>query len=161
MATESGFKPVPYTADTLPPATTIRFDVTIDQDHPLGQFTGISGLNANYDVLEHNEAGQNAYAHQLPGRLKYSTVVLTKPIDHDSGKLAEWFSTVEPWKARPKATIRAFDANISKVIATWVVKDVWPVRYTGPTFSTTTNIRGAVAYESIELAHTGFTVTVG
>ena len=39
-------------------------------------------------------------------------------------------------------------------IALWNLTGVWPVKYTGPSFNTTTN---GVASESLEISHTGFT----
>lgn len=133
------------------PATGIRFEVRID-GVDLGSFTACEGLGAEYEVFEYQEGGQNAYVHRLPGRLKYSTVRLTRPVDESSGRLAAWFSSFQQSVKRHTASISAFDGQGNQ-IAQWNLGGLYPARWTGPGFSAEGN---AVAKETLELAHNGF-----
>src|SRR5918995_1783159 len=133
------------------PATGLRFEVRIDGVE-LGSFTGCEGLGAEYEIFEYQEGGQNAYVHRLPGRLKYSTIRLTRPVDESSGQLAAWFSRLQQSVQRHTASITAFDAQRNQ-LAQWNLADLYPARWTGPGFSSDGNV---VAKETLELAHNGF-----
>lgn len=140
--------------------TTLHFDVTID-NLDLGSFTGIDGLTAQYEVKTYAEGGENGYVHQLPGRLSYGTVKLTRPLgeptttDTARTPLTAWFRTFAEKGTfiRHTASIIAFDGN-RKRLAQWNFTGVWPVKYAGPSFSTDS---GKVATEVFEFAHDGFT----
>ena len=62
------------------PAIGLRFEVTVD-GIDIGSFTGCEGLGAEYEVFEYQEGGENGYVHRIPGRLKYTPVKLTRPLD--------------------------------------------------------------------------------
>jgi len=133
------------------PAIGSRFEVKID-GVDIGSFTGCEGLGAEYEVFEYQEGGQNAFVHRLPGRLKYSTVRLTRPVDEGSGRLAAWFSSFQQSVKRQTASITAYDAQGNR-IAQWNLVDLYPARWSGPGFSSEGN---AVVKETLELAHNGF-----
>jgi phage tail-like protein len=138
------------------PATAWRFDVKVDGED-IGSFTACDGLSAEYDVFEYQEGGENGYIHRLPGRLKYGNVKLTRPVDAKSDSaatsgLAAWFTRLKSSVTRRTASITAFDAQGNKV-AQWSLVDVYPARWTGPSFSSDGN---SVPKETLELAHHGF-----
>lgn len=133
------------------PAIGLRFEVTID-GVDVGSFTACEGLAAEYEVFEYQEGGQNAYVHRLPGRLKYSNIRLTRPVDDGSGRLAGWFSGLQRSVQRHTASITAFDSDGNR-IAQWNVVGLYPARWTGPAFSADGE---AVAKETLELSHNGF-----
>ena len=138
------------------PAVGIRFEVTID-GLPVGSFTECDGLQAEYDVYEYQEGGQNGYVHRIPGRLKFSNVKLSRPIDQSSIELAAWFASLQAIVKRQTASISAFDCN-NEIVAQWNLVDVYPVRWSGPTL----NVEGnQVAKETLELAHNGFLPELG
>jgi phage tail-like protein len=133
------------------PAVSLRFHVEIDgQD--LGYFTSCEGLGAEYDLMTYTEGGENSYEHKLPGRLKYTTIKLSRPIDKMSGALAAWFASLQAVVRRQSASIKVYDGN-SDVVAEWNLQGVWPMRWTGPSLSVD---GGQVAKETLELAHNGF-----
>jgi phage tail-like protein len=132
----------------------LRFAVTID-DVDITTFTGCSGLNAEYEVLEWREGGDNGAVARLAGRLSHSNVRLTRAVDAESGKLAAWFSQQQRQPVRSNAAVRLYDANHS-VVTTWTLARAWPVRYTGPVLTTGPG-GDTIAVEALELAHEGFT----
>jgi len=137
------------------PANSLRFNVVIDgQD--LGSFTSLDGLTAEYETRSYPEGGENGFVHQLPGRLKYGNIKVTRPVDLKSKALGVWFRLMSKGvgSRRHTATVIAFNDN-NEPIAEWTFLDIWPVRYTGPSFSTDS---AKVAIEAFEFAHTGLLV---
>src|SRR5687767_3851279 len=132
------------------PATTLRFDVTID-GFDIGSFSGLDGLTAQYEVKTYAEGGENGFVHQLPGRLSYGTVKLTRPVQmpQRSG-LAAWFRELADQRGltRSTASIEAFNDN-RELVARWSFTGVWPAKYVGPSFSSDS---GKVALEVFEFA---------
>lgn len=136
------------------PAVSIRFHLSLDQ-HPIGWWTSLDGLGMETAIEPFEEGGENGFIHQLPTRLKFTNVKLSRPINADSAKVAVWFMDIV--KKRPKgqtAVIQAVGGKDEKtVIAQWSLQNVVPVRWTGPSFSVESP---KVATESIELAYHGF-----
>lgn len=128
------------------------FHVRIDADD-IGMWTECNGLAASYEVEEFKEGGENWFVHKLPGRMTFTNITLKRPLDHQSGLVASWFASVPVAPLRSTAAITALDGNLA-TIATWNLVDVLPVRWTGPSFTTTGS---ALAQEQLELAHHGFT----
>src|ERR687888_1071690 len=77
---------------TLDPAVTVCFQVKID-GHDLGTFTGCEGLGVEVVIEQREEGGNNGFVYQLPGRIKYSNVKLTRAVTSDGARLlAQWFA---------------------------------------------------------------------
>jgi phage tail-like protein len=134
------------------PANVMRFMVVID-GMDLGPFTSVEGLSAEYEVKAYAEGGENEFVHQLPGRLKYGNVKLSRPVDANSNGLAVWFRRLALFGVVGQSTarIQAFNDN-SEPVAGWNFTGVWPVKYTGPSFNAA---NGGVAIEVFEFAHSG------
>lgn len=144
----------PKKPDPADPAVSIRFHLSLD-NQPIGWWTSFDGLGMETAVETREEGGNNMYIHQLPTRLKYSNVKLSRPINQDSALVAVWFMKVV--KLRPTnqtAVIQACGGQTEKeVIAEWSLQNVVPVRWTGPSFSVESP---KVATETLELAFHGF-----
>ena len=74
------------------PALSLRFDVQID-GVDLGTFTQIEGIEAEYEIEEYLEGGQNDFVHRLPIRRRYQNLRLTRAI---GGRPPELFSRAMP-----------------------------------------------------------------
>jgi phage tail-like protein len=136
---------------TTDPAVSVCFSVNID-GHPLGSFMSCDGLSFQVHVEEREEGGNNAFVHQLPGRIKYSTVKFTRPINSDSNLLVKWFSQMTVPIQRTQAEIQAMTLD-GEVVATWKLTGVIPVKWSGPSMSSESP---KVATETLEIAHHGF-----
>jgi phage tail-like protein len=137
-----------YTSD---PAVTVCFSVVVD-GHDLGAFMTCDGLGVEVEIKSVEEGGNNGFIHQLGGRMKYTNVKLSRPINLDSPKVASWISGMNGTVKRTTAHIVAMTAE-GKRVATWNLEGVVPIRWTGPQFSTDSP---KVATETLELAHHGF-----
>lgn len=137
------------------PGTSLRFSVVVDDgaaNTELGTFTGCQGLAAEYDVHEYQEGGENGFVHRMPGRLRHPNLVLTRALDATSAAVASWFTAQESTGGRTTAVVTAYDPG-GEVVARWSFTGVFPVRWVGPTLSST---GATVATETLELAHAGF-----
>ena len=140
-------------SDPREPALALRFSVTIG-GIAIERFTQVDGLTAEYEVEEFREGGQGGYLHRLPKGLKYTNVRMIRPIDVDSARIAAWFTSTTQQLTRQDATIAAYDGN-GREVARWDLSGAWPVKYTGPSLMSTSTL---AATETLEIAHTGFTV---
>jgi phage tail-like protein len=132
-------------------AVAVCFVVKID-DESLGAFNSCDGLGAEFVIEQREEGGNNGMVWQLPSRIKYTNVKLSRPVTKDSAKITKWFSGMAAGISRKTATIEARTLE-GTVIASWSLDGVVPVRWSGPQLS---GDSPKVAVETIELAHHGF-----
>ena len=132
-------------------AVAVAFVVRID-DQDLGAFNSCDGLGCELVIEQREEGGNNGLVWQLPTRMKYSNIKLSRPVTAESAKLMRWFGGLASGIKRKTATIEARTQE-GTVIARWGLLDVIPVRWTGPQLNPDTP---KVATETLELAHHGF-----
>ncbi|MGR4882462.1 phage tail protein [Streptomyces sp. LARHCF249] len=139
---------VPY------PGTTVHFRLQVS-GFDLGDFSTCSGLGAEVEVEQRREGGNNGFVWQLPTRISYPNVTLSRGLGPDTAKVARLLAQLPTQVTRGTAQITALTPALDSgpVLATWALRDVLVVRWTGPSFDPA---RSEVATESIELAHHGF-----
>ena len=135
-----------------PIGQSMRFRVKLDGGADLGDWSKCDGLSVEFEILEYKEGGENAYVHRIPGRAKYQNVKLTRPVNKDSKKVADWMAKLKLEVKRQTAEISALDSE-GHPIATWNLEGVFPVRWNGPSLDVGAN---QAATETLELAHNGF-----
>ncbi len=133
------------------PAVAVAFSVKIDDDE-IGAFNSCDGLGLEVVMEQREEGGNNGFVWQLPTRIKYSNIKLTRPLGKDTGKVTDWFTSMVGGYTRCSATITARNAQ-DQPVASWSLTDVIPVRWTGPSLNVDSP---KVATETIEIAHHGF-----
>lgn len=135
-----------------PTGQTMRFQVKLDGGADLGNWSKCDGLAIEYETVEYKEGGENGYVHRIPGRAKYQNIKLTRPLNQDTKKVTAWIASLRAAVQRQTAQISALDTE-GKVIASWNLAGVYPVKWNGPSLDIGNN---QVATESLELAHNGF-----
>ncbi len=139
------------------PAVSVCFSVTVDRDD-LGTFTACDGLGCEVVIEQREEGGNQLFVHQLPGRLKYPNVKLTRAVNADTEKVARWFASMARGGVqRTEARIVARTQDGTPV-ASWGLLGVIPVRWTGPQLGVDSP---KVATETVEIAHHGFIEPAG
>ena len=133
------------------PGLSVCFAVKID-DNDLGTFNSCEGLGCEVVIEQREEGGNNAFIWQLPSRLKYTNVKFTRPLGADTAKVAKWFASMTSGVKRRTATIQVMNGD-GKVVATWELDGVVPVRWSGPSLNLDSP---KVATETVEIAHHGF-----
>ncbi|MGW6281609.1 phage tail protein [Kribbella sp. NPDC055071] len=135
----------------LMPAVGVRFMVQVDEVD-LGAFTSCEGLGVEVVIEQRSEGGNNGYVVQIPSRLKYPNIKLTRPLTKETERVARWISGLAAGVKRRTGQITAMTTD-GTVVARWGLIDVVPVRWTGPSF---TKGPADVLTETIEIAHHGF-----
>jgi phage tail-like protein len=134
-------------------AVSVSYVVKLD-GADLGAFSTCDGLGCEVVLETREEGGNNGMVWQLPTRLKYPNIKLTRPLGRDTEKVAAWFAGVATGYSVYTGTIEARRAN-GKTVATWSLSGVVPVRWSGPSLSPDSP---KVLMETVEIAHHGFTV---
>lgn len=132
------------------PAVSVCFTVEVDGTD-LGSFNSCEGLGVEIAMEQREEGGNNTMVWQLPTRMKFTNVKLTRPVGPNSRKLTEWLSQALEDLQPTTAGITARTAD-GTVIAGWSLRGVVPVRWTGPSLNVDT---AKVATETLEIAHHG------
>jgi phage tail-like protein len=134
------------------PAVTVCFAVTID-DMQLGTFNSCEGLGVEVVMEQREEGGNNGFIWQIPTRMKFSNVKLSRPLCADTDEVMAWLTSMTTGVVPKTANISAMTAEL-KVVASWGLLGVVPVRWSGPGLNLDSP---KVATETLELAHHGFT----
>ena len=137
--------------ERLETALSVCFSVKIDNEE-LGSFNSCDGLGCEVVIEQREEGGNNGFVWQLPTRIKYGNVKLTRPVGKDSAKLTAWLASFATGVTRQTATISARGSD-NEIVASWSLDGVIPVRWSGPQLSPDSP---KIATETIELAHHGF-----
>ena len=127
-----------------------RFTVLLGKGVQIGIFSECSGIQAEYEVMEYPEGGENRFVHKLRGRLKYSNLVLKRGITHEDA-LLKWFFETKQWDKREDVIV-ALKGPDSNSVRTWSFAHAFPVKWTGPTLNAGSN---NAATETLEIAHRG------
>lgn len=136
--------------DDKDPAVTVCFAVSIDDDD-LGTFNSCEGLGIEVVLETREEGGNNSMVWQLPSRLKYPNIKLSRPLNADTAKVSQWFASMVNGVEPTTATISAMTAD-GTIVASWGLLGVVPVRWSGPSLNLDSP---KVATETVEIAHHG------
>lgn len=144
------------------PAVSVCFVVSIDS-MGLGAFNSCEGLGCEVVIEQREEGGNNDFVWQLPTRIKYPNIKLSRPLTKETETVAQWFAQAargigkRSAKANTKTGVIQAMTGDGDVVASWELLDVVPVRWTGPSLNPDSP---KVATETIEIAHHGFKVKV-
>jgi phage tail-like protein len=138
------------TAKRYDPLFGAKFCIEIGNIQYAG-FTEAAGLEAEIEIFEYQEGGNNLYTHKLPGRVKYPKVTLKRGVT-DSNDLWEWFESVTYRRIeRKNMSIVLYDQEGSEV-RRWNLTNAYPTKWSGSTLKANEN---AVSIETLEFAHEG------
>ena len=134
---------------TQPDLPRYSFAVNIE-GKVLGAFREVSGLDIELDVIEFSE-GSGGAVRKVPGRTKYSNIVLKRGLTGDL-QLYNWFTefTETPTKRWAGDVVMMDQAH--NEVARWTFVNAWPSKISGPQPNRNSN---DVPIESIELVHEG------
>ena len=103
------------------------------------------------EVEQFNEGGNNGFAWQLPSRISWSNVTMTRPVTDDSSKVLKWMNEVLQRVERKNGEIVALQPDLTP-IARWQVLGIVPISWKGPSFDPSNS---QAAMETLEFAHEG------
>jgi phage tail-like protein len=128
--------------------TTYNFKVTIPDIDTIGYFAECRGLELSFEIYQYREGGNNDFVHQLPGRIMYPNLILSRGLTNEDA-LLKWFWTTATKAEKKELTLTLASGDITR---TWTFVDAFPVKWNGPSCS---QGQHGVATESLEIAHTG------
>ena len=136
------------------PVAEFRFSVELGNTF-VAWFTECSGLSVERTVVPYEEGGVNTYVHQLPDRIKYTSVTLKRGIADDV--LWAWFQEglYDGKVRRENVSILLFNTDRSKT-RRWNLVRAYPTKWTGPDLRSGDN---GVAVETLQIVHEGMTMT--
>ncbi|HEY90613.1 MAG TPA: phage tail protein [Dehalococcoidia bacterium] len=136
--------------ERIDPLSTRRFYIEIS-NIAAAVFSEVNGLDAEVEVKEYAEGGQNGFVHKLPGRMKFTNVTLKRGMTN-SLDFWNWFDSARAGKVeRKQIGIVLFDESGSEK-RRWTLERAYPVKWIGPSLKTEDN---SVVIESLELTHEG------
>lgn len=138
------------------PSVTTCWSVVVDQQW-LGTFITCEGLGMEVVLEQREEGGNNGFVWQLPTRIKYSNIKLSRPVCESTNRVINWLAGLTRKVEPQTATIKALTAD-NVTVAEWTLYGVIPVRWTGPSLNADSP---KVATETVELAHHGFAALGG
>jgi phage tail-like protein len=123
-----------------------------------GGFSEVNGLTAQVDVYDYREGGVNDFVHKIAGPATYPANLTLKRGLTDSSVLWAWHQgALHGAVVRQPVSVILVDTAGAPVWR-WDFQDAYPVRWVGPELRAGT---GAVALETLELAHRGLAATSG
>lgn len=131
-------------------ASSVFFQLSIAGDD-LGAFHTCDGLGAQMEVEQYTEGGNNGFTWQLPSRINWSNITMTRPVTSDSTKIITWFNKVIQQAERKDGEIVALAPDLTPIVR-WQVLGIVPIRWQGPTFDPS---QSQVAVETLEFSHEG------
>jgi phage tail-like protein len=138
------------------PYSAFRFSVEITGEAKVGGFNEVSGLVFETDVQTLRVGGINDYEQQLPGPTKFPSRLVLKRGLGDAKFLWNWYRSISQGEIQRKnITIKLHDERWGDLMS-WRFKEACPVKWTGPDLRASNS---AVAFESLELVHRGYSET--
>lgn len=137
------------------PVSGLRFWVEIDGLYEAG-FTEVSGLVSETEVEEYQEGGVNGYTHRLPGRVKYSSIVLKRGFSA-SPDLWDWYSNAANGEYDRRNGAIVLQDGQGEEVCRWNFYESYPIKWKGPDLDASSSM---TAIEEIELAHHGIKTVV-
>lgn len=135
------------------PSLNVFFKLSIDAEFDLGVWTSITGLGMALETKPMGDAGMSFFEHKIPGHVKYTDIVLKRPVYSSSGNVLNWISAYHMAPIPTVGEIAAIDQSGTTIVS-WQMIGVSPVSWKGPDFDA--NAALSVPTETLEIAHQGF-----
>ncbi len=132
-----------------------RVEFSISQNRNDVRFQSVSGLSVEYDFEEYREGGENRFVHKLPGRTKYSDLVLKRGMLTDS-EVTQWcLAAFRDRDFRPSDISIILMNEKGEPLRAWNIAHAIPKKWVVSDFNSTDN---AIVIETLELTYRYFTV---
>lgn len=136
-----------------PPGFYFRVEFNFSKNKHDTSFQSVSGLTVEYDIESYKEGGENRFEHKLPGRTKYTDLVLKRGFLTDS-EIIKW--CLDAFRNR---VFTPADVTVSLLnekgepLKVWSVVHAWPKKWSVSDFNAGEN---SVVVETLELSYRYF-----
>ncbi|UGQ48172.1 phage tail protein [Massilia endophytica] len=120
-------------------------------------FMEVQGLQAERDILEIKEGGENRFSHRLPDRAKYGNLILKRGVLLPTSGFGSWCkgvleSNFDTPISSTTILLSLLDANGNPLLS-WNFIGAWPVKWSVSDLGAD---KSELAVESMELAYNYF-----
>lgn len=140
------------TATVSYPMTTLHFEVSWGDSQNTSNFSEVSGLTMEAEVIEYRGGADRALSvRKQPGLKKFSNVTLKRgivPAEAANG-LFDWYNTIVAGSVKRRDVTVSLLNEARKPVMTWKIQAAWPVKIEGPGLKSTGT---EIALESVEFA---------
>lgn len=137
------------------PMKSFRFKVELDNEEL--HCSEVSGVETGYEEVEfRNGSDPGDVKHKQRGLVTNSNITLKSGMTESLNWFKFVYDQVGGETVRKLLVISLLGDDGTTVIASWQVKEAWPVKWTGPDLNSTSS---EVAFESIEICHEGIVRT--
>ena len=135
------------------PWTAFGFKLVIGEVEE-AEFSEVSGISNETEVVDYTEGGENTYVHKFRGRNKYPNLVLRHGITRMSPAIWAWREATIHRKTPPMLNVSVIKVDeTGEEVCRWNFRNCWPVKWQGPDLKAGSS---ELAFETLELAHEGF-----
>ena len=93
------------------------------------RFQEVSGLTVDVNLDTYNEGGENRFVHRLPGRTRYSDLVLKRGMTLVSGVTAWCVDAIENFNYQPTNMLISLLNEDHIPVSSWYVANAIPIKY--------------------------------
>lgn len=119
-------------------------------------FQSVSGLSVEYDVETYQEGGENRFEHKLPGRTKYSDLVLKRGYSVVPTPVSAWCQKAfRDREFEPANLLVSLLNELHLPLKSWNVVQAWPRKWALSDFNAS---ESAIMIDTLELSYRYFEV---
>jgi phage tail-like protein len=149
------FRGFNFVVSLIDSSSMLTFAVTSLGSGALAGFSECSGLEMSMDIEEYKEGGNNGTVLRFPTRVKYTNLRLKRGITFATD-LWQWHYDFTQGVGTRRDGIVVLQDEQHTPSVVWSFTRGLPVKWTGPSFNAS---QSQVAFEEIEIAHEGLTLS--
>ncbi len=105
------------------------------EDNIIGGFSEVSGLGVDVEFAEYRDGNEESNtARKAPGAYKFDDITLKRGIVA-ADDLLEWVETVREGTTDPRSVTITLLDEARRAVASWVLRNAQPMKWTGPTLA--------------------------
>lgn len=93
------------------------------------RFQEVTGLTVDVNLDTYNEGGENRFVHRLPGRTRYTDLVLKRGMSLVSGVTAWCVDAIENFNYQPTNLLISLLNEEHLPVTSWYVANAIPIKY--------------------------------
>lgn len=141
--------------DTVEWSLPVVFHFSVKLGNSEVAFSEVSGLETSIETKEVRSGGDNSTVYHLPGKMKFSDLILKRAIVTEGDPLYRWCmrslnSVTAGFKVDPKPIEVSLLNAESKPLATWTIEGAYPFKWS---FNTFDSMKTEVMIETVSLKY--------